>query len=166
MLFSSAPPGSLIFLWIALFASYAAQTLGATLLDPALSGLRRRPGDRAADPRCWPGSGRARRPRSCCCPAFWLLLPGALGFRGVSSLATGAAGGAADLVVTGISIFAVALGRAGRHVGDQGRQAVQPDLADQVPAPAVTTPATCRACGNNNLVATVGPRAYAGPAGR
>ena len=43
-------------------------------------------------------------------PGFWLLLPGALGFRGVSSLTTGAAGGVADLVVTGISIFAVALG--------------------------------------------------------
>ena len=37
-------------------------------------------------------------------------MPGALGFRGVSRLATGAVGGAADLVVTGISMFAVALG--------------------------------------------------------
>jgi len=39
LLFTSAPPGSLVFLWIALFASYAAQTVGAALLDPALSGF-------------------------------------------------------------------------------------------------------------------------------
>lgn len=43
-------------------------------------------------------------------PGFWLLLPGALGFRAVSGLATGVYGGATDLVVTAISIFAVALG--------------------------------------------------------
>jgi uncharacterized membrane protein YjjB (DUF3815 family) len=43
-------------------------------------------------------------------PAFWLLLPGALGFRSVSSLAMGVPGGAQDLVVTGISVFAVAVG--------------------------------------------------------
>ena len=39
LLFASAPAGSLIFLWIALFASYAAQVLGAALLDPSLSGF-------------------------------------------------------------------------------------------------------------------------------
>src|SRR6476620_3400903 len=109
LLFSSAPPGSLLFLWIALFASYAAQTLGAALLDPALSGFV---GGLLIVPLTHLLARFRRSPPAAVMllPAFWLLLPGALGFRGVSSLATGVAAGAADLVVTGISIFAVALG--------------------------------------------------------
>ena len=39
MLFASAPSGALVFLWLALFASYAAQVMGAALLDPSLSGF-------------------------------------------------------------------------------------------------------------------------------
>ena len=41
-------------------------------------------------------------------PAFWLLVPGALGLRGISQLAVGL--GATDVVATAISLFAVALG--------------------------------------------------------
>jgi len=109
MLFSSAPPGSLIFLWIALFASYGAQVLGAALLDPSLSGFV---GGLVIVPLTyWLARFRKSPPAAVMLlPGFWLLLPGALGFRGVSSLATGAVSGAAELVVTGISIFAVALG--------------------------------------------------------
>lgn len=109
MLFSSAPAGALIFLWIALFASYGAQVLGAALLDPSLSGFV---GGLVIVPLTyWLARFRRSPPAAVLLlPGFWLLLPGALGFRGVSSLATGAATGATDLVVTGISIFAVALG--------------------------------------------------------
>lgn len=109
MLFASAPPGSLIFLWIALFASYAAQVLGAALLDPSLSGFV---GGLVIVPLTAALARFRRSPPAAVMllPGFWLLLPGALGFRGVSSLATGAATGAQDLVVTGITIFAVALG--------------------------------------------------------
>ena len=109
MLFASAPPGSLIFLWIALFASYAAQVLGAALLDPSLSGFV---GGLVIVPLTAALARFRRSPPAAVMllPGFWLLLPGALGFRGVSSLATGAATGAEDLVVTGITIFAVALG--------------------------------------------------------
>jgi uncharacterized membrane protein YjjP (DUF1212 family) len=109
LLFTSAPPGSLLFLWVALFASYAAQTLGATFLDPALSGFV---GGLVIVPLTHALARLRRAPPAAVMllPGFWLLLPGALGFRGVSGLATGAVGGAADLVVTGISIFAVALG--------------------------------------------------------
>ncbi len=109
MLFASAPPGSLLFLWIALFASYAAQTLGAVLLDPALSGFV---GGLVIVPLTQALSRFRKAPPAAVMllPGFWLLLPGALGFRGVSGLATGNTGGATDLVVTAISIFAVALG--------------------------------------------------------
>ena len=74
LLFSSAPPGSLLFLWIALFASYAAQVFGAAVLDPSLSGfvgglvivpltyaLARFPKSPPAAVMCCRGSG-------CCCP--------------------------------------------------------------------------------------------------
>ena len=109
LLFANAPPGSLIFLWIALFGSYAAQALGATLLDPSISGFI---GGLVIVPLTHALAKYRRSPPAAVLllPAFWLLLPGALGFRGVSSLAAGIAGGATDLVLTGISIFAVALG--------------------------------------------------------
>ena len=109
LLFASAPAGSLIFLWIALFASYAAQVFGAALLDPSLSGFV---GGLVIVPLTYALARFRKSPPAAVMllPGFWLLLPGALGFNGVSSLATGAAGGAQDLVVTGITIFAVALG--------------------------------------------------------
>jgi uncharacterized membrane protein YjjP (DUF1212 family) len=109
LLFASAPPGSLVFLWIALFGSYAAQSLGAAVLDPSLSGFV---GGLLIVPLTHLLAKFRRSPPAAVLllPAFWLLLPGALGFRGVSGLATGVPSGAADLVVTGISIFAVALG--------------------------------------------------------
>jgi uncharacterized membrane protein YjjP (DUF1212 family) len=107
MFFSSAPPGALPFLWIALFGSYAAQAVGALLIGASLSGFV---GGLAIVPLT---QLLARFPRSppaavMLLPAFWLLLPGALGLRGVSQLAVGL--GAGDVVVTGISLFAVALG--------------------------------------------------------
>jgi uncharacterized membrane protein YjjP (DUF1212 family) len=109
LLFASAPPGSLIFLWIALFASYAAQVFGAALLDPSLSGFV---GGLVIVPLTYALARFRRSPPAAVMllPGFWLMLPGALGFRGVSSLAAGSAGGAQDLVLTGITIFAVALG--------------------------------------------------------
>lgn len=109
LLFASAPPGSLLFLWVALFASYAAQTVGAVLLDPSLSGFV---GGLVIVPLTHALSRVRNAPPAAVMllPGFWLLLPGALGFRAVSGLATGGYGGATDLVVTAISIFAVALG--------------------------------------------------------
>ncbi len=109
LLFASAPPGSLLFLWVALFASYAAQTVGAVLLNPSLSGFV---GGLVIVPLTQALSRFRSAPPAAVMllPGFWLLLPGALGFRAVSGLATGDYGGATDLVVTGISIFSVALG--------------------------------------------------------
>jgi uncharacterized membrane protein YjjP (DUF1212 family) len=109
MLYSSAPPGALIFLLIALYGSYAAQTAGALLLTPSLSGLL---GGLVIVPLSHLLSKFPHSPPGAVLllPAFWLLLPGALGFRGVSSLAMGETSGVQDLIITGISIFAVAFG--------------------------------------------------------
>jgi uncharacterized membrane protein YjjB (DUF3815 family) len=109
MLYSSAPPGALVFLLIALYGSYAAQAAGALLLTPSLSGLL---GGLVIVPLSHLLSKFPQSPPGAVLllPAFWLLLPGALGFRGVSSLAMGETNGVQDLIITGISIFAVAFG--------------------------------------------------------
>ena len=109
LLYSNAPRGSLVFLLIALYGAYTAQTIGAALISPSLSGLV---GGLVIVPLTHMIAKFPHSPPAAALllPAFWLLLPGALGFRGVSTLAMGSTTGAQDLVVTGISIFAVAVG--------------------------------------------------------
>ena len=107
LLYSSAPRGSLVYLLVALYAAYGAQTLGATLLGPLLSGF-------AGGLVIVPLSELLARLRNAppaavlLLPAFWILVPGALGLRGLSQLATGL--GAANVTSTVIALFAIALG--------------------------------------------------------
>ena len=107
MFFSSAPPGALVFLWIALAGSYAAQTVGALLIGASLSGFV---GGLVVVPLTQLLARFRKSPPAAVMllPAFWLLVPGALGLRGISQLAAGL--GAGDVVATAISLFAVALG--------------------------------------------------------
>ena len=107
MFFSSAPPGALVFLWIALGGSYAAQTAGALLIGASLSGFV---GGLVIVPLTQLLARFRKSPPAAVMllPAFWLLVPGALGLRGISQLAVGL--GATDVVATAISLFAVALG--------------------------------------------------------
>jgi uncharacterized membrane protein YjjP (DUF1212 family) len=105
--FASAPPGSLAFLWITLLAAYAAQAFGAFVLTPTLSGFV---GGLVMVPLTQLLSRLRWSPPTAVLqlPAFWLLVPGALGFRGVSQLVGGV--GAQELVNAAISLFAIALG--------------------------------------------------------
>ena len=107
LFFSSAPPGTLPFVWLALFGAYAAQTLGAFLLGAPLSGFV---GGLVLVPLTELLSRFPKAPPAAMTllPAFLLLVPGALGLRGVTQLATGF--GATDVVVTLLSLFAVAVG--------------------------------------------------------
>ncbi|GAA2008294.1 threonine/serine exporter family protein [Nakamurella flavida] len=107
LLFSSAPRGSLVFLWVALVAAYGAQALGSVLLTAQLSGFV---GGLVLVPLTQALSRIPYSPPAAVMmlPAFWLLVPGALGFRGVSELANGL--GAGYVVATAISVFAIALG--------------------------------------------------------
>lgn len=109
LLYSNAPRGSMPFLLVALYISYAAQTFGAALLDPTLSGLI---GGLVVVPVTHLLAKVPTSPPAdmLVLPAFWLLLPGALGFQGVSELAAGSPFGAEDVVNTAISVFAVAVG--------------------------------------------------------
>ncbi|WP_197029885.1 threonine/serine exporter ThrE family protein [Cellulomonas sp. URHE0023] len=107
--FSSPPRRSFWWLLLALYAAFAAQSVGLVLLSPQLSGfvggLVLVPVSRVI----------ARAPTGppaivTMLPAFWLLLPGALGFRGVSELATGVPAGVTDVIDTSLALFSIALG--------------------------------------------------------
>ncbi|MBN9188341.1 MAG: threonine/serine exporter family protein [Microbacterium sp.] len=110
-LFSVAPRGAFPWIVVSLVVAYGAQVLGALAIGAQLSGfvgavvvivvvglLRRIPAapPSAVMPMC----------------AYWLLVPGALGFIGLSRVAEGTDGaGAADLVVgTLVSLVSIALG--------------------------------------------------------
>lgn len=107
LLFSSAPPGSLVFILAALTAAYAAQTVGAFVLTAQFSGFA---GGLVIAPltRLLAWFPKAPSSTVMLLPAFWLLVPGALGLRSFSQAAVGL--GADGLLTTGLSIVAVALG--------------------------------------------------------
>jgi uncharacterized membrane protein YjjP (DUF1212 family) len=107
--FSSPPRGSFWWLLLALYAAFAAQALGLLLLSPQLSGF-------VGGLVLVPVSQAIQRARTgppaivTMLPAFWLLVPGALGFRGLSELATGEAAGITDVIDTTLALFSIALG--------------------------------------------------------
>jgi len=107
--FSSPPRGSFWWLLLALYAAFAAQALGLLLLSPQLSGF-------VGGLVLVPVSQAIQRARTgppaivTMLPAFWLLVPGALGFRGLSELATGEAAGVTDVIDTTLALFSIALG--------------------------------------------------------
>ncbi len=107
LFFSSAPPGTLPFIWLALFGAYAAQTLGAFVLGAQLSGFV---GGLAIVPLTELIARFPKAPPAAMTllPAFLLLVPGSLGLRGISQLAAGLGG--TEVVETLIALFAVALG--------------------------------------------------------
>lgn len=107
LLYSSAPPGSLVFILTALTAAYAAQTVGALVVTAQFSGFA---GGLVIAPltRLLAWFPQAPSSTVMLLPAFWLLVPGALGLRSFSQAAAGF--GADGLLTTGLSIIAVALG--------------------------------------------------------
>ncbi|MEF2976661.1 threonine/serine ThrE exporter family protein [Subtercola sp. YIM 133946] len=112
--FLSAPKRSFLWILVALFASYGAQTIGAVFLGSLLSGFV---GALVVVPLSrFLAQFRSAPPATVMMLAsFWLLVPGALGFIGISESAggTSVSAGAASvttLVNTGISLFSIALG--------------------------------------------------------
>ena len=109
LLFSSAPRGALPWLLLGLYTAYGAQAAGGLLLGPQLSGFV---GGLVVVPMA---QLMARAPHGppalvTMLPAFWLLVPGALGFAGISGLAGDDPAGAAEVVQTLVALFAIALG--------------------------------------------------------
>ncbi|MFE7408564.1 threonine/serine exporter ThrE family protein [Isoptericola sp. NPDC057559] len=109
VLFSSAPRWSLGWIALTLYAAFVAQAAGAVLLSPQLSGflggfvlvvvarlVARAP------------TGPSRLVTTL--PGFWLLVPGSLGFIGISEVATSGAQAVTELVDMVLALFAIALG--------------------------------------------------------
>jgi uncharacterized membrane protein YjjP (DUF1212 family) len=109
VLFQSAPRGSFVWIFVMLLITTIAQRFGSAWLTPALSGfigaLVIVPVSRAL------ARIRTAPPASMLAfPAFLLLVPGALGFIGLSQAADGTIQSVETLVQTGLSMFAIALG--------------------------------------------------------
>ncbi|VXB67229.1 threonine/serine ThrE exporter family protein [Pseudoclavibacter sp. 8L] len=104
-----APKRSLLWIVFALALAYAAQLLGHSLLGTELSGMV---GALVAVPAIYLASHlRAAPPPAVMLTcAYWMLVPGALGFIGLSEAASGAAGAAGTLMQTIGSIVAIAIG--------------------------------------------------------
>ena len=108
-LFSGAPKGSLPWFILVLFLVLTAQRIGSQLLSPELSGfvgaLIIIPLTRAIElvPR-GPSSAVTML------PALWILVPGALGFIGITEAATDEGSGLESLVNMGLAMFAISLG--------------------------------------------------------
>lgn len=109
MLYSVGPRGAFPWILAALVVAYSAQLLGNLVVGAELSGfigavvvvpvvrlLRRIPG---APPAAVMLTS-----------AYWLLVPGALGFIGLSEAATGTDGATDAIVQTFVSLLAIALG--------------------------------------------------------
>lgn len=108
-LFSVAPRGAFPWIVVSLAVAYGAQLLGALVVGPQLSGfvgavvvivvvglLRRIP------------SAPPSAVMLMC--AYWLLVPGAIGFIGLSQIAEGTGGASTLVVETLVSLVAIALG--------------------------------------------------------
>jgi uncharacterized membrane protein YjjP (DUF1212 family) len=108
-LFSVAPRGAFGWILFALAVAYGAQTIGSVLVGAELSGFV---GAVVVIPVVY----LVRRLRwappaavmlTC---AYWLLVPGALGFIGLSEVTAGAEGAANTIVQTFVSLVAIAIG--------------------------------------------------------
>lgn len=109
LLFLSAPKGSLPWLLLSLVVTYGALSLGTLILGAELSPFA---GALVVIPfaRLIARFRTAPPPAISTLASFWLLVPGALGFLGVSQTVTGGAGGVNQVLTTGISVFAIAVG--------------------------------------------------------
>lgn len=108
-LFSTAPRGSLLWILYALVVAYAAQLLGHFLVGAELSGLI---GALIVVPAVrLVGRLRSAPPPSVMLTcAYWLLVPGSMGFIGISEAAAGSAGATDTILQTLGSLLAIAIG--------------------------------------------------------
>ena len=109
MLFSDGPKGAYPWILAALLIAYSAQLLGNLVVGAALSGFV---GAVVVVPavrliRLIPGAPPAAVMMTC---AYWLLVPGSLGFIGLTEATTGADGATDTIVQTFVSLLAIALG--------------------------------------------------------
>jgi len=105
----SARPSAIAWIVLVLYVAYGAQVLGDILLGGVLSGFV---GALVMTPVAVLVARHRRGPATIVSflPAFWLLVPGALGLVGVTAILDGNATGLGTLVTTASTMVAIALG--------------------------------------------------------
>lgn len=104
-----ARPRSLGWILIVLYVAYGAQVLGSVLVGPVLSAFV---GALAMSPVADLVARQRGGPPAIVCftPAFWILVPGALGLMGLATLLSGDGAGRDTVATTVITMVAIALG--------------------------------------------------------
>lgn len=107
--YQCARPRSIGWIMVVLYVAYGAQVLGDVLFDGVLSALV---GAAAMTPVAVVIARQRTGPPALVSflPAFWLLVPGALGLIGVASVLEGDMGGASTIITTVATMMAIALG--------------------------------------------------------
>ena len=107
--YQCARRGSIGWIMLVLYVAYGAQVLGDVLFDGVLSALV---GAAAMTPVAVVVARQRTGPPALVSflPAFWLLVPGALGLIGVASVLEGDPGGASTIITTVATMIAIALG--------------------------------------------------------
>jgi uncharacterized membrane protein YjjP (DUF1212 family) len=107
--YQCARPGSIGWILIVLYVAYGAQVIGAVFFDGVLSALV---GAAVMTPVAVVIARQRTGPPALVSflPAFWLLVPGALGLVGVASILEGDPNGTSTIVTTVATMMAIALG--------------------------------------------------------
>lgn len=107
--YQCARPASIKWILVVLYVAYGAQVLGNVLFDGVLSALI---GAAAMTPVAVVVARHGTGPPALVSflPAFWMLVPGALGLIGVASVLEGESSGASTIVTTIATMVAIALG--------------------------------------------------------
>ena len=107
--YQCARPRAIGWIVVVLYVAYGAQVLGDVLFDGVLSALV---GAAAMTPVAVIIARQRTGPPALVSflPAFWLLVPGALGLIGVASVLEGDLGGASTIITTVATMMAIALG--------------------------------------------------------
>jgi uncharacterized membrane protein YjjP (DUF1212 family)/uncharacterized membrane protein YjjB (DUF3815 family) len=102
-------PSSIGWILVVLYVAYGAQVIGDLFLGGVLSAAV---GALAMTPVAYLVSRQRSGPAAFACflPAFWLLVPGALGLVGVASILDGDSAGLTTLVTTASTMVAIMLG--------------------------------------------------------
>jgi uncharacterized membrane protein YjjP (DUF1212 family)/uncharacterized membrane protein YjjB (DUF3815 family) len=105
----SAPPNSLLWIWVVLVLAFAAQRLGTGVFGPEISGFF---GMLVATPLGYLIQRRFNGPPAMVTflPSFWLVVPGALGLLSVTRMLSERAAGLDGLVTVVFVLVSIALG--------------------------------------------------------
>ena len=117
-----APPRAMLWMMFVLYVAYAAQVIGGVVLGGVLSAFV---GALVVTPVTALVARQPTGPAAMVSfiPAFWLLVPGALGLVGVAEVLGGDVGGTASLIATLATMIAISLGvLAGSIASDRMRR--------------------------------------------